>query len=161
MEDNAALMAQEPVMTSPMTSYNDVMSYLHSIRISEEVKRSVAQRLMEEVTGKNLSKAFARLEHLILLKDDWDGYGGRKISYQVIDNLRQVLLISDDKDWENWMISPEPSGTLALQSKEHIASISVGDEEFSYYSCRGNQEDWADDVKFEPNTFLSVMRRIV
>ena len=161
MEDNAAVMAQEPVVARPMTSYSDVMGFLHSIRISEEVKRSVAQRLMEEVTGKNLSKAFARLDHLCQLKDDWDGYGGRRISYQVIDNLRQVLLISDDKDWENWMISPEPSGTLALQSKEHIASISVGDEEFSYYSSRRDKEDWADDVKFEPNTFLDVMRRIV
>ena len=77
-------MASEPVMARPMTSYNDVMGYLHSIRISEEVKRSVAQRLMVEVTGKNLSKAFARLDHLSQLQDDWDGYGAEKISYQVV-----------------------------------------------------------------------------
>ena len=73
-------MASEPMIVRPMTSYSDVMGYLHSIRISEEVKRSVAQRLMEEVTGKNLSKAFARLDHLSELKDDWDGYGAEKIS---------------------------------------------------------------------------------
>jgi hypothetical protein len=154
-------MASEPVMARPMTSYNDVMGYLHSIRISEEVKRSVAQRLMVEVTGKNLSKAFARLDHLSQLQDDWDGYGAEKISYQVVSNLRQVLLISDDKDWENWMISPAPNGTLGLQSKLNAASISMGDEEYSYYSCRDGREDWGDFVPFSPSGFLEVMRRIV
>ena len=118
-------MASEPVMARPMTSYNDVMGYLHSIRIS------------------------------------WDGYGAEKISYQVVSNLRQVLLISDDKDWENWMISPASNGTLGLQSKLNVASISVGDEEYSYYSCRDGREDWGDFVPFSPSGFLEVMRRIV
>ena len=134
MKDNTAIMAQEPVMAHPMTSYADVMAYLHSIRISREVKRSVAQRLMVEVTGENLSKAFARLDYLCQLQDGWDGHGGRKISFQAINNLRQVLLISDNKDWENWMIAPASNGTVGLQSKLSIASISMGDKEYSYYS---------------------------
>lgn len=148
-------------MDSPMTSYADVMGYLHRIRISPEVKESVAKRLMVEVTGENLSKAFARLDYLCQLKDGWDGYGGRKISYQVIDNLRQVLLISDDKDWEDWMIAPASNGTVGLQSKLSIASISMGNKEYSYYSCRDGNEDWGDLVPFRPSEFLEVMRRIV
>jgi hypothetical protein len=84
-----------------------------------------------------------------------------KISLYVLRNLRDVLLISDNEDWENWMISPAPDGTLALQSKCHTSSISVGDKEFSYYSAKGDMEDWADDVIFTPNSFLEVMRKIV
>ena len=161
MEDNMTTKVSEPAATYPMTSYNDVMSYLHSIRIAPEVKASVGRRLIVEVTEPYLSKAFERIDHLSLLKDDWDGYGAKKISPYVLRNLRDVLLISDNDDWEKWMISPAPDGTLALQSKCHTSSISVGDKGFSYYSAKGDMEDWADDVIFTPNSFLEVMRKIV
>ena len=112
-----------------------------------------------KVTGPYLSKAFDRIDHLSLLKDDWDGYGAKKISNYVLRNLRDVLLISDNDDWENWIISPAPDGTLALQSKCHTSSISVGDKEFSYYTT-GDMEDWGDNVTFTPYSFLEVMRKI-
>jgi hypothetical protein len=160
MEDNKTTMASEPVAAYPMTSYNDVMSYLHSIRIAPEVKASVGRRLLVEVTEPYLSKAFDRIDHLSLLNDDWDGYGAKKISYHVLRNLRDVLLISDNDDWENRMISPAPDGTIALQSKCHTSSISVGDKEFSYYSAKGDMEDWGDNVTFTPNSFLEVMRTL-
>jgi hypothetical protein len=79
----------------------------------------------------------------------------------VLQNLRNVLLISDDADWKYWIISPDSNGCLGLQSKRHTASISVGDEEYSYYSDNGVKEDWADNVRFTPGSFLKVMRRIV
>ena len=161
MEDDVTTKVSEPAVASSMTSYNDVMSYLHNIRIAPEVKASVGRRLIVEVTEPYLSKAFERIDHLSLLKDDWDGYGAKKISLYVLRNLRDVLLISDNEDWENWMISPAPDGTLALQSKCHTSSISVGDKEFSYYSSAGDLEDWADNVTFTPYSFLEIMRKIV
>lgn len=161
MEDNTETMANEPMTLHPMTSYNDVMGYLHRIHITPEVKKSVAHRLMVEVTGENLSKAFARLEHLSQLKPDWDGYGAPRISYKVIDNLRNVLLVSDDEDWKYWTISPASNGTLGLQSKRHIASISVGDKEFSFYYCFDGEENGGNHLEFSPSAFLNLMRRIV
>ena len=59
------------------------------------------------------------------------------------------------------MISPAPDGTIGLQSKLHTSSISVGDREFSYYSAKGDLEDWGDNVTFTPYSFLEVMRKIV
>ena len=161
MEDNKTTVAAEPTVDYSMTSYNDVMSYLHSIRIAPEVKASVGRRLIVEVTEPYLSKAFDRIDHLSQLKDNWDGYGAKKISSYVLRNLREVLLISDNNDWENWTISPAPDGTLALQSKCHTSSISVGDKEFSYYSVAGSIEDWGDNVAFTPYSFLEIMRKIV
>lgn len=161
MEDNNMTIASEPVVAHPITSYNDVMTYLHSIRISHEDKEKVARRLTVEVTGQYLTKAFDRLDHLSQLKDNWDGYGAKKISYNVIRNLRDVLLISDNEDWENWMISPAPNGSLGLQSKKHSASISVGDKVFSFYNETENGEDWGDNIMFVPSVFLDIMRRIV
>jgi len=127
--------------------------------MEDDVTMKVSEPV-SEVTEPYLSKAFERIDHLSLLKDDWDGYGAKKISPYVLRNLRDVLLISDNDDWENWMISPAPDGTLGLQSKCHTSSISVGDKKFSYYSAKGDMEDWADDVIFTPNSFLEVMRKI-
>lgn len=160
MEDHNMPIASEPVVARPMTSYSDVMSYLHSIRISHEDKEKLARRLTVEVTGQYLTKAYDRLDHLSQLKDNWDGNGAKKISYDVIRNLRDVLLISDNEDWEYWMISPAPNGSLGLQSKKHSASISVGDKVFSFYSETENGEDWDDNVMFVPSVFLDIMRRI-
>ena len=127
METNVAHtdMAAEPVMARSMISYADVMGYLHSIRITPEVKESVGRRLVVEVTEPNLAKAFARLDHLSQLKPDWDGHGAEKVSYYVLRNIRDVLLISDNCDWRDWMISPDandhvkfsPSSCLKVMRK--------------------------------------------
>ena len=154
-------MVSEPVMARPMTSYSDVMGYLHRIRISPEVKESVGRRLVVETTEPNLAKAFARLDHLSELKNDWDGYGAEKISYYVLENLREVLLISDNEDWQYWMISPAPNGTLTLQSKQNMSAISIGDKEFSFYSSTDKGEEGDSHQPFKPSSVLNIMRRIV
>lgn len=161
MENSVVTMANEPMIARPMTSYNDVMSYLHTIHISPEDKRKVAKRLTEEVMGKNLSRVFERIDYLASLPADWDGYGALPVSRQVILIIKKVLLISDDEDWKYWMISPAPNGTLGMQSKRHIASISVGEEEYSFYSCNDGREDWGDHVEFTPERLLETMRQIV
>lgn len=160
MEDNVASMAAEPAVAYSTTSYADVMGYLHRIRITPAVKESVARRLLLEVTEPDLARTFTRLDYLSQLKTGWDGRGAKKISYAVIDNLREVLLISNNEDWKYWMVSPAPNGSLTLQSKRHTASISVGDQDYSYYSSIGENEEGESHLKFCPNSFLSLMRRI-
>ena len=160
MDNENVLCAEEPMMVNPMTSYADVMRYLHSIRITPQVKESVGRRLLLEATEPDLAKAFARLDDLSQLKADWDGRGAKKISYYVLNNLRNVLLISENDDWKNWMISPDTNGALGLQSKRGIATISVGDKEFSYYSETSMGEVWKSHVAFSPEVFLNVMRKI-
>ena len=154
-------MASEPAIARPMTSYSEVMSYLHRIRITPEVKESIGRRLVVEATEPNLSKAFARLDHLSELKNDWDGYGAERISYSVLENLREVLLISDNDDWKEWMISPAPNGTVSLQSRRNMSAISIGDKEFSYYSCTDKGEEGSSYQPFKPSAVLDIMRRIV
>jgi len=45
MEDNKILKASEPAAAYPMTSYADVMYYLHTIDISKDDKEKVLERL--------------------------------------------------------------------------------------------------------------------
>ena len=126
MEDNKTTMAAEPALAYRTTSYMEAMAMIHTMHLTREDKERVGRRLVVETTETNLSKAFDTLEHLSTLQFGWDGYSALPISRKVINNLRSVLLISDNDDWGNWMISPDGNATLGLQSKPHTTLISVG-----------------------------------
>ena len=100
MDENNTVMAQNPMMVRPMTSYTDVMTYLHSLQTSREELCRVGKRLIVEFASENLSRAFSRLDHLSMLQDNWDGRGAFRITPLVIRNVKGVLSDSDD-DWRN------------------------------------------------------------
>ena len=119
--------AVHPVMTYGTTSYADIMAMLHSVRITPEVKAHVGRRLMKESESRYLTDAYEKLDHLATLKQDWDGYGALPISPAVLDNVKAVLLISDNDDWKEWLIAPDSNATLCLEAKNTGASISTID----------------------------------
>lgn len=160
MEENDVMTAQEPTVSYGTNSYADVMYFLHTMSITPEVKERVGRRLVIEVTGKNLSKAFARLDHLAQLKKDWDGAGALPISRRVLNNIKSVLSISDDEDWKEWMIGPDSNATLGLQSKTTKAAMSIGIDEYSYYARINGKRYGESHVKFTPEAFLETMRLI-
>lgn len=59
---------------------------------------AVAYGTNSYASDSNIAKAFDRLDYLATLGKDWDGEGALPISRQVINNLKRVLLISDDAD---------------------------------------------------------------
>ena len=156
---SSAEIASEPVIAQPLTSYTDAMMMIHTMHLSREDKRRVAHRLTVEVTAPYLSRTFDRLEHLSTLQKDWAGEGSLPISRRVLNNVRQVLLISDDKDWEKWFIAPDVNATLTLQSKTS-STISIGADEYSYYAEKGGRKYRASHVPFTPEAFLQTMHTI-
>ena len=152
--------ASEPAPAYGTNSYMDVMPFLHSMPITRKVKEQVAYRLTLEVTEPALADAFDKLDELSLLKEDWDGEGALPISPRVMKNMKDVLLISDNDDWENWTFGPEVNATIGLQSKHNRALISLGAEEFSYYVVIMGKEIAASHVPFTPDVFLKTMRQI-
>lgn len=159
MEDNGVMMVSEPAVAPPMTSYADVMTYLHSIRLSREDKEKVARRLTIEVTQPALAEAYERIDYLATLQKDWDGEGALPISPKVIRNIKSTLMISDNADWQNWAISPDGNATLGLQSKKQKALISIGALEFSYFAMIGGKKYGESHVPFTPESLLSILRR--
>ncbi len=160
MEDNNRLVANEPAAAYGTTSYTDVMYLLHTMRMSPEVKEKVGHRLVLEVTSENLAKAYARLDYLATLEKDWDGEGALPISRQVLNNVKNTLLISEDNDWKDWMIGPDTNATLGLQSKKTDACMSIGADDYSYYAVIDGKEYYSNHVSFSPSSFLDVMRKI-
>lgn len=128
--------------------------------MTHEDKEKVAKRLTLEVTGKYLKKAFVRLDHLATLKNDWDGEGALPISRKVINNVKGVLAISEDADWEDWLIGPDSNATLGLQSKTTTAAISIGTDEFSYFARINEERLGESHVAFTPEDLLGIMRKI-
>ena len=160
MEDNSQLTVNEPNGGYSTNSYSDVMYFLHTIRMSPEVKEKVGHRLVLEVSSKNLTKAYDRLDYLASLEKDWDGEGALPISRQVLNNVKNVLFISEDEDWQDWMIGPDTNAALGLQSKVTDACISVGDKEYSFYADINGVEYHGNHVAFTPSAFLDTMREI-
>lgn len=160
METNEAATANEPVAARGTNSYADVMSFLHAMTMSPAVKEKVGRRLVQEVTEIHLAEAFARLDHLTTLEDGWAGDGSYAVSRKVLSNVKSVLSISNNKDWKEWMISPDVNATLGLQSRTKTALISIGNTEFSYYSNYDGKIMRASHVPFSPQALLDVMRKI-
>ena len=160
MSENHPQIASEPAPAYGTNSYMDVMTFLHSMPMTHTVKEQVACRLTLEVTEPALAKAFDKINEMELLKDGWAGDGSYAVSRRVLNNLKSVLLISDNADWTNWMIGPDVNATVGLQSKEHRALISLGEEEFSYYVVIKGEEKTASHVPFTPDVFLNTTRQI-
>lgn len=160
MEENDVLKARESMSAYGTNSYADVMMMLYSMPISTEVKEHVGLRLVLEAREENLSKAIERVNHLARLKNDWDGFGASRILPKVISNIREVLLLSDDADWYDWTISPNVNGTLFLQSKRYVCSLSLGTEEYSYFYKKDGQRAGKRHLPFSVKGFLTTMRTL-
>ena len=160
MEDKGTMMVSEPVAGYTTVTYADVMEYIHSGHVSREDKQRLKSRLTVEIEGRNLDRAYKRLDHLSTLRRDWDGDGALPISPRVIKNVKDVLLISEDADWANWLIGPDSNATLGLQSKVTNACISLGSREYSYYARINGTRYGESHVDFTPESFLKTMREI-
>ena len=98
MSENHPQIASEPAPAYGTNSYMDVMTFLHSMPMTHTVKEQVACRLTLEVTEPALAKAFDKINEMELLKDGWAGDGSYAVSRRVLNNLKSVLLISDNAD---------------------------------------------------------------
>lgn len=110
--------------------------------------------------GENILRVNLRLNYLSSLLYDWDGEGGLPISLRVISNIKNVLSISTDVDWENWMIGPDTNATLVLYSKKTKASISMGSDEYSFYMKRDGERYAKSHIVFSPQAFLQTMHEL-
>lgn len=159
MEENGSLMARESAAGYATVTYADVMDYIHSVHMSREDKQRVKDRLSFELSQPAIEDAYARIEHLSTLQKDWDGEGALPISHKVLNNLKRVLMISKNADWENWAISPDSNATVGLQSSSTKACVILGAYEYSYYA-RINGVRYGDShIDFTPESFLELLRK--
>ena len=160
MEQCNTTVANEPNVAYGVNSYADVMYLLYTMPITAEVKEQVGRRLVREASEPALAKVFATIDELSKLEDGWAGNGSYAISKKVINNLKRVLLISENEDWTDWLIGPDVNATIGLQSKTNRAMISLGADEYSYFVRKNGKRVGDSHIKFTPESFLNVMHEI-
>lgn len=160
MEDNNSNKVKEPIAAYSTNSYDDVMMMLYTMPITEEVKKHVGLRLVEEATNPVFSAIFSSIEEMSKLKDGWAGEGSYAVSKRVMNNLKSVLLISNDSDWADWVVGPDVNATVGLQSKTSRAYISLGEDEFSYFMRKDGERVGKSHVVFTPKSFLEILNKL-
>ena len=108
----------------------------------------------------NTQRILDRLNELSLLKTNWDGYGAMPIFKKIIKTVKNLLPMSEDKDWQNWLVSPNVNATLTFQSEKNRASISLGEKEYSYYAVLNGKRLGESHIDFDAQKFLSLMRKL-
>ena len=107
-----------------------------------------------------LTEVYNRIDYLSTLPKDWDGHGALPISGQVLNNIKSILMISQNSDWEHWMIAPDTNATIDLESETTDAVISLGAYEYSYLAKVNGERFGESHVDFKPESFLELMRKI-
>lgn len=104
-----------------------------------------------------------RLAAFISLKAGWNNdEQSQPIDPAVIDFLEQVIASSDPVDWQNWLVFPEQRGSVMLdyEADNCRASISVGNDGFSYMAYGTGYFDTAERVGLSGVELLSFVRKV-
>lgn len=117
-----------------------------------------------DVTDKMLSgdalRLWKRTNVLSKLYKGWDGADALPIENKTIANMQNVLKKCSETDFSGWVLFPDDNGTLLLQSQDKNASISLGNNLFSFVCQKGNDIISGENVRFSVTSFLNVIKSI-
>ena len=146
----------------------EIAQQIESIPDSEQTLLKVLQ-YVRKLAGKGEAIALTgdalrlweRLEELKTLKKSWDGAGALPIEKKTVANLQKVLRQGVSADFRDWVLFPDEAGTLLLQSRDGKASISVGNNSYSYVYEKDGKIQTGDKVRFSVSSLLDVIRKTV
>jgi len=146
----------------PMGGMSDsVMDYLHTINLTSDTKRDIANRLLEEVLREEASTKMREqfrlkkdLEHFATFTDNWDGEGGQPLQESSLHNFETLLPLLSVRALCGIDISPENNGTLLITSKTKEAGVNIGNNTYTYYSIVDGQVDGESHLAFDTDKVL-------
>jgi hypothetical protein len=112
-----------------------------------------------QLTGDAL-RLWNRTEELKALPSGWDGASAMPLEKKAVTNVQKVLTKGLSADFRDWLLFPDDAGTLLLQSRDGFASISIGNNSFSYVYEKDGKIYSGDKVRFSPSSVLDVLREI-
>lgn len=104
-------------------------------------------------------RLWERLEELRMLNKSWDGADAMPMEKKAVVNLQKVLKQGVSADFRDWVLFPDEAGTLLLQSRDGKASISVGNNSYSYVYEKDGKILTGDKVRFTASSLLDVIRK--
>lgn len=146
----------------------EIAQQIESISDSEQTLLKVLQ-YVRRLAGKDVAsvaltgdalRLWNRVEELKSLKKSWDGAGALPMEKKAVSNLQKVLKQGVSADFRDWVLFPDEAGTLLLQSRDGKASISVGNNSYSYVYEKDGKIQSGDKIRFTAASMLDVIRKI-
>ena len=94
------------------------------------------------------------------LEEGWDGGNGVPMEEKTYDNMRRGILSLCGKDLSGWNLFPCQNGTILLTAKNHVASINVGNEDFSYAAYLDEENQVTGLSSYRDEKFVAVVKYI-
>ena len=152
-----ALELDKEIKTQVRRIHGDSFSMLLLLNYAKQLSNN-------EVTDKMLSgdalRLWKRTNVLSKLYKGWDGADASPIENKTIANMQNVLKKCSETDFSGWVLFPDDNGTLLLQSQDKNASISLGNNLFSFVCQKGNDIISGENVRFSVTSFLNVIKSI-
>ena len=117
----------------------------------------------ETMDTRHVQEMSNRLQAFFSLKPGWNNDDSSvAISQIAVDFIDRTLQCSEASDWQNWMVFPEQAGSVLLDydSKDCRASISVGEDGFSYLAYGPGFYDTADRGVLSERELLVFVRKV-
>ena len=145
----------------------EIAQQIASIPDSEQMLLKVL-RYLRELTKSDLSgmlvgdalRLWNRTEELKALPNAWDGADGIPMEKKAVNNVQRLLKSGVSADFKDWVLFPDEAGTLLLQSRDGRASISIGNNSYSYVYEKNGKIEQGNKVRFSPSSVLDVIRQI-
>lgn len=146
----------------------EIAQQIESIPDSEQTLLKVLQYVRKMAGKGDIAAALTgdalrlwdRTEELKSLKKSWDGADAIPMEKKAISNLQKVLKSGVSADFRDWVLFPDEAGTLLLQSRDGKASISIGNNSYSYVYEKDGKILSGDKVRFTTSSLLDIIRKI-
>ena len=147
--------------------FDSVMDYLHTVNLSTDAKKVIANLLLDEVQREEASTKMKEqfrlkkdLEHFSAFARDWDGEGGMPLQEASLHNFEELLPLLSAHALQGIDVSPENNGTLLITSKLKEAGVNIGDSTYTYYSIENGQVNGESLLPFDVNKVLEKIENI-
>lgn len=94
--------------------------------------------------------------------EGWDGYGAKPIDKKTIANLKALVRIVTNWDFDKWQIAPGVNGDIYLNYKHETisAGIVITPDEFTHFISVPGGKTAGGTNKFNSNEVVKVMNDI-
>ena len=105
-------------------------------------------------------RLWRRTEELAALTAGWDGAEAMPIQKKTVQNVKRLIKAGLSSDFREWVLFPDDNGTLLMQSKDGTASISIGNNSYSFAIMKDGTVRTGESIKFTPASVLKTLRSV-
>jgi hypothetical protein len=122
--------------------------------------RSLTKHKDVTLTGDAL-RLWNRTAELAALTVGWDGAQALPMEKKALQNMQRLIKAGVSEDFQQWVLFPDDNGTILMQSKDGKASISIGNNSYSFVCNKDGKVDAGQNVKFSTASALKTLRSLV